>query len=134
MLTAELRACGQSCKIAYIDPSYMVRSVAADTKDSHMCYLLASQVVHGAMHGFTQFSVCLVNNRTVQPPHRTSSTLCVLCSMMLLIQVYVPLADLASKKANEGRVSITGRTWARVRAITKQPPYAVGGAGGGEAM
>jgi hypothetical protein len=62
----------------YIDPSYMVRSVAADTKDSHMCYLLASQVqcceifrtgilfqmriinarfkvVHGAMHGFTQF-------------------------------------------------------------------------------
>jgi hypothetical protein len=59
----------------YIDPSYMVRSVAADTKDSHMCYLLASQVqdpvfehkicfeysiaclkvVHGVMHGFTQF-------------------------------------------------------------------------------
>jgi hypothetical protein len=54
----------------------MVRSVAADTKDSHMCYLLASQVqdplffepeicfecsiacikvVHGAMHGFTRF-------------------------------------------------------------------------------
>jgi hypothetical protein len=29
---------------SYIDPSYMVRSVAADTKDSHMCYLLASQV------------------------------------------------------------------------------------------
>ena len=61
---------------SYIDPSYMVRSVAADTKDSHMCYLLASQVqdpvffepeicfecsiacikvVHGAMHGFTRF-------------------------------------------------------------------------------
>jgi hypothetical protein len=94
MLTAELKAAGQSCKIAYdpnrthvsnhhpvlfhacsyIDPSYMVRSVAADTKDSHLCYLLASQVVqlhvsepcfgcikrvlqvvHGAMHGFTQF-------------------------------------------------------------------------------
>ena len=54
--------------------------------------------------------------------------------MMLVLQVYVPLADLASKKANEGRVSITGRTWARVRAITKQPPYAVGGGGGGEAM
>lgn len=44
MLTAELKAAGQNCKIAYIDPSYMVRSVAADTKDSHMCYLLASQV------------------------------------------------------------------------------------------
>jgi len=74
MLTAELKASGQSCKIAYIDPSYMVRSVAADTKDSHMCYLLASQVVHGAMHGFTQFSVCLVNNRTV--PHKAlTSTL-----------------------------------------------------------
>ena len=76
MLTAELKAAGQNCKIAYIDPSYMVRSVAADTKDSHMCYLLASQVqdpvffepeicfecsiacikvVHGAMHGFTRF-------------------------------------------------------------------------------
>jgi hypothetical protein len=138
MLTAELKAAGQSCKIAYvpnranlynhhpvlfhacsyIDPSYMVRSVAADTKDSHLCYLLASQVVqlhfselcfgflkrvlqvvHGAMHGFTQFrcedgvvtalavvtcvhsdahaSVCLVNNRTVcacPPSHPSPHT------------------------------------------------------------
>jgi hypothetical protein len=50
MLTAELKAAGQGCKVAYIDPSYMVRSVAADTKDSHMCYLLASQVLHMLLH------------------------------------------------------------------------------------
>ena len=136
---------------SYIDPSYMVRSVAADTKDSHMCYLLASQVQCSILNGKSLCgecemlasrwcmapctvsrasglcararyllrlfvphlfaSVCLVNNRTVYAARchvfvlLTGNLFC-LC---FCDNRYVPLADLACKKPNEGRVSITGR-------------------------
>ena len=43
---------------SYIDPSYMVRSVAADTKDSHMCYLLASQVQCSILNGKSLCGEC----------------------------------------------------------------------------
>lgn len=43
--------------VKYIDPSYMVRSVAANAADSIYCSLLAQNAVHGAMAGFTQFTV-----------------------------------------------------------------------------
>ena len=35
--------------VKYIDPSYMVRSVAANSNDAIMCYELAQNAVHGAM-------------------------------------------------------------------------------------
>eukprot|EP00961_Rhodomonas_salina_P164469 2215854-Rhodomonas_salina.1 len=49
----------------YIDPSYMVRSVAANVGDAQYCSLLASQAVHAAFAGFTGFTVGLINNRSV---------------------------------------------------------------------
>lgn len=54
--------------VKYIDPSYMIRSVPANAADSMMCLILAQNAVHGAMAGFTAFSVGLVNNRVVYIP------------------------------------------------------------------
>ena len=48
---------GEPCTVKYIDPSYMVRSVPANAADSIYCSLLAQNAVHGAMAGFTQFTV-----------------------------------------------------------------------------
>ena len=47
----------------YIDPSYMIRSIPANAADSLYCMQLAQNAVHGAMAGFTGFSVGLCNNR-----------------------------------------------------------------------
>ena len=54
--------------VKYIDPSYMIRSVPANASDSMFCMILAQNAVHGAMAGFTAFSVGLVNNRIVYIP------------------------------------------------------------------
>ena len=35
--------------VKYIDPSYMVRGIAANATDSILCYELAQNAVHGAM-------------------------------------------------------------------------------------
>jgi 6-phosphofructokinase 1 len=59
---------GMEASIKYIDPSYMVRSVPANAADSMYCMLLAQNAVHGAMAGFTGFSVGLVNNVPVYLP------------------------------------------------------------------
>jgi 6-phosphofructokinase len=40
-------------KIAYNDPSYMIRSVAANSADQVYCIILAQNAVHGAMAGYT---------------------------------------------------------------------------------
>lgn len=54
--------------VKYIDPSYMIRSVPANASDAMFCLILAQNAVHGAMAGFTAFSVGLVNNRVVYIP------------------------------------------------------------------
>uniref|UniRef100_A0A7S3GFH9 Phosphofructokinase domain-containing protein n=1 Tax=Palpitomonas bilix TaxID=652834 RepID=A0A7S3GFH9_9EUKA len=54
--------------IKYIDPSYTIRSVPPMSSDALYCNLLAQQAAHGAMAGFTGFTVGLVNNRTVYLP------------------------------------------------------------------
>jgi hypothetical protein len=58
-------------------------------------------------------SVCLVNNRTVYAAriHVFVVLILTLCFVHFVCarDSYVPLADLACKKPNEGRVSITGR-------------------------
>jgi 6-phosphofructokinase 1 len=43
--------------IKYIDPSYIIRSSAANANDSIFCNLLAQNAVHGAMAGRTNFVV-----------------------------------------------------------------------------
>ena len=41
---------GQEATVKYIDPSYMIRSVAANASDSLMCMLLAQNAVHGILY------------------------------------------------------------------------------------
>lgn len=54
--------------IKYIDPSYIVRSAAANSGDSVFCSGLAYMAVHGAMAGKTKFVVGRVNNKLVYLP------------------------------------------------------------------
>ena len=54
--------------VKYIDPSYIVRSAAANSGDSVFCSGLAYMAVHGAMAGKTKFVVGRVNNKLVYLP------------------------------------------------------------------
>mmetsp|Transcript_10400 Transcript_10400/g.9324 ORF Transcript_10400/g.9324 Transcript_10400/m.9324 type:complete len:556 (+) Transcript_10400:34-1701(+) len=85
--------------VKYIDPSYMIRSVPANASDSLYCMLLSQNAVHGAMAGYTAFSVGLVNNRVC----------------------YIPIPRLV---ATSPRVmDPLGRTWERVLSSTGQPQH-----------
>lgn len=49
--------------IKYIDPSYIIRSAAANANDSIFCNVLAQNAVHGAMAGRTDFVVGYWNSQ-----------------------------------------------------------------------
>lgn len=83
--------------IKYIDPSYMIRSVPANSFDSYDCTVLANGAVHGAMAGLTGFTVGMVNSHSCLIP--------------------IPLVERNSPRTLNNK----GRTWERVLAITKQP-------------
>lgn len=88
---------GKEATVKYIDPSYMIRSVPANASDAIYCMMLARNAVHGAMSGYTGFSVGLINNRVV----------------------YIPIPRLV---ATSPRImDPKGRTWERVRGVTRQP-------------
>ena len=86
-----------ACSVKYIDPSYMIRSVAANASDSMFCLLLAQQTVHGVFAGYTGFCTGVVNNRTV----------------------YLPMDTLVKESPRMMRA--TGRTMERVLSLTGQP-------------
>jgi 6-phosphofructokinase 1 len=88
---------GEEATVKYIDPSYTVRSIAANAADSLYCMQLAQNAVHGAMAGYTGFSVGLCNNRLV----------------------YLPIPELVSTSPRS--MNPHGRTWERVLALTRQP-------------
>ncbi|ONM55740.1 ATP-dependent 6-phosphofructokinase 2, partial [Zea mays] len=54
----KLRHAGEMLTVKYIDPSYMVRAVAADNL---CCTLLAHSAIDGAMAGYTGFVPGLIN-------------------------------------------------------------------------
>lgn len=54
--------------VKYIDPSYIVRSSAANSGDSVFCSGLAYMAVHGTMAGKTKFVVGRVHNKFVYLP------------------------------------------------------------------
>lgn len=83
--------------VKYIDPSYMIRSVPANSSDALLCMLLAQNAVHGAMAGLTAFSVGIINNRVV----------------------YIPIPRLVATSPRF--MDPFGRTWERVVAMTRQP-------------
>lgn len=87
---------GLKVTLKYIDPTYMIRTVPANSHDVRMCAQLAAAAVHGAMAGFTGFMSGHVNN----------------CLAM------IPVSALFGKT---GKVDIKGRTWQRLLAGTGQP-------------
>jgi len=88
---------GEPATVKYIDPSYMVRSIPANAADSLYCMQLGQNAVHGAMAGFTGFSV-------------------VSCSFHKMI---LPIPELVATSPRS--MNPHGRTWERVLAVTRQP-------------
>merc|ERR1712106_405775 len=88
---------GKVATVKYIDPSYIVRSVPANAQDSLYCVQLGQNAVHGAMAGFTGFSVGLCSNKMVLLP--------------------IPQLVRTSPRIMDNR----GRTWERILAQTRQP-------------
>ncbi|KAG6662123.1 hypothetical protein CIPAW_03G221200 [Carya illinoinensis] len=54
--------------LKYIDPTYMIRAVPSNASDNVYCTLLAHSAVHGAMAGYTGFTVGPVNGRHAYIP------------------------------------------------------------------
>jgi 6-phosphofructokinase 1 len=88
---------GEESVVRYIDPSYMVRSVPPVAADTIYCTDLAHAAVHGAMAGYTGFSVGLVNNQ--------------MC--------YLPIPQLVATSPRG--MDPYGSMWERVLAMTGQP-------------
>ena len=87
--------------VKYIDPSYMIRSVPANAFDSIQCLILAENVVHGMMAGFTGFTVGVCNNRSV----------------------YIPIKELTDNSPR--KLYPFGRTYERVVNICGQPDFSI---------
>ncbi|XP_074280895.1 ATP-dependent 6-phosphofructokinase 6-like [Silene latifolia] len=84
--------------LKYIDPTYMIRAVPANASDNVYCTLLAQSAVHGAMAGYTGFTVGPVNGR----------------------QCYIPFYRITEQ---QNKVVITDRMWARLLSSTNQPCF-----------
>ncbi|KAL6842227.1 hypothetical protein ACP4OV_027875 [Aristida adscensionis] len=84
--------------LKYIDPTYMIRAVPPNASDNVYCTLLAHSAVHGAMAGYTGFTVAPVNGR----------------------HAYIPFYRITEK---QNKVVITDRMWARVLCSTNQPCF-----------
>ena len=84
--------------VKFINPTYMLRSVKANSADSVYCTTLAFSAVHGAMAGYTNFVVGPINSHNV----------------------YVPL-DLIFGSIN--KVSTSDEIWARTIFSTGQPDF-----------
>eukprot|EP00258_Populus_trichocarpa_P037650 XP_024453669.1 ATP-dependent 6-phosphofructokinase 4, chloroplastic isoform X2 [Populus trichocarpa] len=82
----------------YIDPTYMIRAIPSNASDNIYCSLLAQSAVHGAMAGYTGFTVGPVNSR----------------------HAYIPIARVTEA---QNTVKVTGRMWARLLASTNQPSF-----------
>lgn len=54
--------------IKYIDPSYIIRSTAANPSDSIYCTRLGTNAVHAGMAGKTKMLISLINNTYVHVP------------------------------------------------------------------
>ncbi|KAJ4789058.1 ATP-dependent 6-phosphofructokinase [Rhynchospora pubera] len=84
--------------LKYIDPTYMIRAVPSNASDNIYCTLLAHSAVHGAMAGYTGFTVGSVNGR----------------------HAYIPYHRITEKQK---KVVITDRMWARLLSSTNQPSF-----------
>jgi 6-phosphofructokinase 1 len=58
--------------LKYIDPTYMIRAVRSNASDNVYCTLLAHSALHGAMAGYTGYTVAPVNGRHAYIPFYVS--------------------------------------------------------------
>lgn len=84
--------------LKYIDPTYMIRAIRSNASDNVYCTLLAQSAVHGAMAGYTGFTVGPVNGR----------------------HSYIPFYRVIE---TQNKVVITDRMWARLLSSTNQPSF-----------
>jgi 6-phosphofructokinase 1 len=96
-LGSHLKAEHVPATIKYIDPSYMIRSVAPNASDNRFCDALARHAVHAGMAGKTDLVIGRTNAQFT----------------------HVPLSLVTRC---EKRVPLQGELWAAVRAATGQPP------------
>ncbi|XP_004309023.1 PREDICTED: ATP-dependent 6-phosphofructokinase 4, chloroplastic [Fragaria vesca subsp. vesca] len=82
----------------YIDPTYMIRAIPSNASDNIYCTLLAHSAVHGAMAGYSGFTVGPVNSR----------------------HAYIPISCVTE---TQNTVNLTDRMWARLLASTNQPSF-----------
>ncbi|GAV79484.1 PFK domain-containing protein, partial [Cephalotus follicularis] len=87
-----------SINMKYIDPTYMIRAIPSNASDNIYCTLLAQSAVHGAMAGYTGFTVGPVNSR----------------------HAYIPISRVTEK---QNTVKLTDRMWARLLSSTNQPTF-----------
>jgi 6-phosphofructokinase 1 len=97
-IEAHFRAAGQPLTLKYIDPSYMIRGVAANANDAVFCDELARHAVHAAMAGKTDV--------LVGRWHRTFT--------------HVPLSEVLGKKK---RIDPDRDLWLAVTESTGQPRF-----------
>jgi 6-phosphofructokinase 1 len=90
------RSLGVPVNVRYIDPSYSIRGLAANTEDAILCDSLARDAVHAAFAGRTGVMIGTVHNRTVHVP--------------------IEMATETRKKVDLG-----GEMWKSVLAVTGQP-------------
>lgn len=93
---AYLKAAGVDAPIRYFDPSYIIRSVCADSEDAILCDQYARNAVHAAMAGKTGVVVGCLHDRFI----------------------HIPIEMLARQKK---RVDPDGPLWHAVLATTGQP-------------
>ena len=87
---------GIEVNIKYIDPSYIIRSAAADSFDSIYCARLGAHAAHAAMAGKTQCLISQINNKFV----------------------HIPIKVAVSRR---NHVNIEGSLWRDVLENTRQP-------------
>jgi 6-phosphofructokinase 1 len=95
-IVEHFRAIGRPVDLKYIDPSYIVRSAAANTEDSFLCDQLARRAAHAAMSGRTDLVVVGLNGSFAHVP--------------------IPLAV-----ERKRQVDPEGELWGAVLAVTGQP-------------
>jgi 6-phosphofructokinase 1 len=96
MINAHFRKIGTDVTLKYIDPSYTIRSMPANPRDSAFCLLLGHNAVHAAMAGRTNMVVGFWKSRFTHVP--------------------IQLAVSSRKQINP-----EGRFWSNVLSCTGQP-------------
>ncbi len=97
-ITEHMRAKNQPVNVKYFDPSYHIRSVAANAADSLLCEQMARKAVHAGMAGKTDLLIGLWHNHLI----------------------HVPLSISTGVKK---RLSTEGELWTSVLALTGQEKW-----------